>query len=132
MIVTTYGTLRRDIRWLTEFRFDYAILDEAQAIKNANTASAKASRLIQADHRLAMSGTPIENHLSELFSLFEFLSPGMLGDVDHWPGAKRGEMDDDGRQMFARAVRPFILRRTKQQVAPELPGKTEQTIYCEL
>ena len=79
LILTTYGTLRSDIVFLKDYRFDYAILDEAQAIKNAQTESAKAVRLLQADHRLALSGTPVQNHLGELWSLFEYLNPGMLG-----------------------------------------------------
>ena len=79
LVVTTYGTLRRDIAKLSTFQFDYAILDEAQAIKNAASQSAKACRLLQARRRLAMTGTPVENHLGELWSLFEFLNPGMLG-----------------------------------------------------
>ena len=99
--------------------FDYAILDEAQAIKNARTSSAKAARLLTADHRLALSGTPIENHLGELWSLFEFLNPGMLGAASVFPGAGRQRA---GRRRWhaaaARArLRPFILRRTKEQVA---------------
>ena len=81
IVLTTYGTLRRDIVDLKDYPFDYAILDEAQAIKNANSQSAKAARLIQAEHRLALSGTPIENHLGELWSLFEFLNPSMLGNA---------------------------------------------------
>ena len=86
MILTTYGTLRRDIAFLHEYQFDYVILDEAQAIKNAKSESAKAVRLLQANHRLALSGTPIENHLGELWSLFEFLNPGMLGVASRVPG----------------------------------------------
>jgi hypothetical protein len=83
IVLTTYGTLRLDIGDLKAIAFDYAILDEAQAIKNADTASAKAARLLQANHRLALSGTPVENHLGELWSLFEFLNPGALGSA--WP-----------------------------------------------
>src|SRR6185503_19415907 len=79
LILTTYGLLRRDAPRLKDTHFDYAILDEAQASKNASSASAKAARLLTADHRLALSGTPIENHLGELWSLFEFLNPGLLG-----------------------------------------------------
>jgi superfamily II DNA or RNA helicase len=79
LVLTTYGTLRRDVPTLKEIQFDYAILDEAQAIKNASSQSAKSCRLIRARHRLAMTGTPIENHLGELWSLFEFINPGMLG-----------------------------------------------------
>src|SRR6185436_15690898 len=79
-----YGTLTRDALHFKNVHFDYCILDEAQAIKNAGTLSAKAARLIKADHRLAMSGTPVENHLGELWSLFEFLNPGMLGRRPCW------------------------------------------------
>ena len=79
LIITTYGTVRTDIAELTNFQFDYAILDEAQAIKNAESQSAKAARLLRSRYKLAISGTPIENHLGELWSIFEFLNPGMLG-----------------------------------------------------
>src|SRR5262249_34936670 len=79
LILTTYGTMRRDAPMLKDIRFDTIILDEAQAIKNASTESAKAARLLSAEHRLALTGTPIENHLSDLWSLFEFLNPGLLG-----------------------------------------------------
>src|SRR6202008_3270960 len=79
IVVTTYGTLRRDAARLATIEFDYAILDEDQAIKTSSSASAKSARLLRANHRLAMTGTPIENRLEELWSLFEFLNPGMLG-----------------------------------------------------
>ena len=134
MIVTTYGTALRDVAQLAEFHFDYVVLDEAQAIKNAATASAKAVRLLRADHRLALSGTPIENHLGELWSLFEFLNPGMLGEarVLKMSGGLARNPGEESRRLLAQALRPFILRRTKQQVARELPEKTEQTVMCEL
>ncbi len=79
LIVTSFGLMRRDIDILKEQQFDYAVLDEAQAIKNPSSQSAKAARLLQADHRLALTGTPVENHLGDLWSIFEFLNPGMLG-----------------------------------------------------
>ena len=129
--LTTYGTLRRDALRFKDLRFDYCILDEAQAIKNAGTLSAKAARLLRADHRLALSGTPVENHLGELWSLFEFLNPGMLGSAAIFGRAGRNP-DAATRSVLARALRPFILRRTKAEVARELPPKTEQTIYCHL
>ncbi len=134
VILTTYGTLRRDALLFKDVRFDHCILDEAQAIKNAASESAKAARLIQADYRLALSGTPIENHLGELWSLFEFLNPGMLGSasVFRLGGAGARNPDEETRALLARALRPFILRRTKDQVAKDLPQKSEQTIYCEL
>ena len=134
LVLTTYGTLRRDAPALKDLRFDVAVLDEAQAIKNAMSATAKAARLIRADHRLALSGTPIENHLGELWSLLEFLNPGMLGRLSVFREAiERGDDPDDAmRRLLARALRPILLRRTKAQVAPELPARTEQTIPVEL
>ena len=131
VVITTYGTLRRDALQLKDLHFDYCILDEAQAIKNAGTLSAKSVRLLHADYRLAMSGTPVENHLGELWSLFEFLNPGMLGSASVFGRAGRNP-DAETRNVLARALRPFILRRTKGEVARELPAKTEQTIYCDL
>jgi superfamily II DNA or RNA helicase len=134
LIITTYGTLRRDALLFKDVHFDYCILDEAQAIKNASSESAKAARLLNGDHRLALSGTPVENHLGELWSLFEFLNPGMLGNasVFRLGGAGARNPDEETRTLLARALRPFILRRTKDQVAKDLPHKSEQTIYCEL
>jgi SNF2 family DNA or RNA helicase len=131
VVLTTYGTLRSDAVQFKDIRFDYCILDEAQAIKNSSTLAAKAVRLLKADHRLAMSGTPVENHLGELWSLFEFLNPGMLGTASVFARAGKNP-DESTRQVLGKALRPFILRRTKGQVAPELPEKTEQTIYCDL
>ncbi len=133
VLLATYGTLRRDVLRLKDVELDYVILDEAQAIKNANTASAKAARLLRARHRLALTGTPIENHLGELWSLFEFLNPGMLGRSTFFQAAAgAAESDPDTLNLLARGLRPFILRRTKQQVARELPARTEQTLLCEL
>jgi hypothetical protein len=133
VVLTTYGVLRRDIAELSAITFDYAVLDEAQAIKNEATSAAKAARLLHADHRLALSGTPIENHLGELWSLFEFLNPGMLGRAAAFKdiAALRGT-DADAIPLLAKAIRPFLLRRTKAQVAPELPERTEETRSCEL
>jgi hypothetical protein len=136
LVITTYGTLRRDAAELAGIPFDYAILDEAQAIKNPTSASAKAARLLDARHRLAMTGTPIENRLEELWSLFEFLNPGMLGSASGFSELVRlTEMEDAGpttpsaqRDLLARALRPVILRRTKEQVAQDLPPRTEQTL----
>jgi superfamily II DNA or RNA helicase len=134
MILTTYGTLRNDALHFKDFQFDYVILDESQAIKNASTESAKAARLLHGDYRLALSGTPIENHLGELWSLFEFLNPGLLGSASVFKlsGAGARNVDEETRDLLAKGLRPFILRRTKDQVAKDLPEKLEQTIYCEL
>ena len=134
VLVTTYGILRRDILTLKDIPFNYAILDEAQAIKNAASQAAKASRLLQAAHRLALSGTPVENHLGELWSLFEFLNPGMLGRSAVFNQiAKSSESQDEVQLgLLATAIRPVMLRRTKAQVLRDLPEKTEQTLYCDL
>ncbi len=134
LIITTYGTVRTDIAELTQFQFDYAILDEAQAIKNAESQSAKAARLLRSRHKLAISGTPIENHLGELWSIFEFLNPGMLGSdtvFKKYVGTGAA-LEQTDRVLLAKALRPFILRRTKQQVVEDLPEKTEQTLYCDM
>jgi superfamily II DNA or RNA helicase len=134
LVLTTYGTLRRDAPLLTEQSFDYVILDEAQAIKNAATASAKAARLLRAQHRLALSGTPIENHVGELWSLFEFLNPGLLGTARAFKAASLSpaRVEREDLEVVSQALRPMILRRTKAQVEPQLPPRTEQTIHCEL
>ena len=127
VVITTYGTLRRDAAELAAIPFDYAILDEAQAIKNSSSASAKAARLLDARHRLAMTGTPIENRIEELWSLFEFLNPGMLGSASGFSELVRMTEIGDS-ELLARALKPVILRRTKEQVARDLPPRTEQTL----
>jgi superfamily II DNA or RNA helicase len=133
VVLTTYGTLRNDVAAFSDIRFDTCILDESQAAKNADTETSKAVRLVQADHRLALSGTPVENHLGELWTLFEFLNPGMLGKAGLFAaGSAARNPDPQTRELLAQALRPFILRRTKEQVANDLPAKTEQTLYCDL
>jgi superfamily II DNA or RNA helicase len=133
LVVTTYGTLRRDVALLATIEFDTVILDEAQAIKNPASQTAKASRLLRARHRLALTGTPIENHLGELGSLFEFLNPGLMGRLP-WLDVLNGGHVASQRELalVAQGVRPFILRRTKAEVLPDLPPKTEQVLYCTL
>ncbi len=130
MVLTTYGTLRRDVVDLRDFPFGTVVLDEAQAIKNASSDSAKSVRLINSRHRLAMTGTPVENHLGELWSLFEFLNPGLLGSSSLWKSG--GQMDPESREWLRRALRPLILRRTKEQVANDLPARSDQVLYCEM
>src|SRR5262249_4089394 len=118
VVLTTYGTLRRDAAALAARPFDYVVLDESQAIKNAGTASAKAAPVLNGRFRVALSGTPIENHLGELSSLFDFLNPGLFG-RSMFSGV--GALDEESVALLARGLRPFILRRTKEQVAAELP-----------
>jgi len=136
LVVTTYGTLRRDIKFLSELAFNYIILDEAQAIKNATSQSAKAARVLRARRRVALTGTPVENHLGDLWSILDFLNPGMLGSVKAFKNlagqSPRAAANDRHLHLIQAAVRPFILRRTKAKVAPELPVRSEQTVECEL
>ena len=130
-VVTTYGTLRQDILHFLEYRFECVILDEAQSIKNPRSQAAKACRLLQAEHRLAISGTPIENGLDELWSLFEFLNPGMLGSMDTFAVDTKTQ-DEAWLELLSQSLRPFMLRRTKTGVLKDLPPKTEQHMYVEL
>jgi len=136
LILTTYGTMLRDIEFLREYRFHYIILDESQAIKNPFAQSSKAARLLNGEHRLCMTGTPVENNTFELWSQFAFLNPGLLGNLEYFkrefatPIENRGE--ESTAQLLKRMVYPFILRRTKQQVAPELPARTERIIFTDL
>jgi superfamily II DNA or RNA helicase len=132
VILTTYGTVRRDILQLKETQFEYIVLDEAQAIKNPGSQVAKAARLLKANNRLALTGTPIENHLRDLWSIFEFLNPGMLGRASIFKLHTTESTDEESRKLLSHALRPFILRRTKKEVARELPDKFEQTIICNM
>jgi hypothetical protein len=128
--LTTYGTLRRDVVELKDFEFATIVLDEAQAIKNAASDSAKATRILTSRHRVVMTGTPVENHLGELWSLFEFLNPGLLGASTFFKAGTT--MEPESREWLRKSLRPLILRRTKQQVASDLPARSEQVLYCEL
>ncbi|MEM7199621.1 MAG: DEAD/DEAH box helicase [Planctomycetota bacterium] len=128
VILTTYGVLRADIDVLAPMELDYAVLDEAHVIKNGASQVAKCARLLRARHRLAVTGTPIENGLKDLWSLFEFANPGMLGAAPL--SVSGGREPDEVRDAIAIAVRPFFLRRTKEQVVRDLPPKTEQELRC--
>jgi len=129
LVLTTYPLLPRDIDALSAHRFHLLILDEAQAIKNPRTRVGRIVRDLKARHRLCLTGTPLENHLGELWSLFDFLMPGMLGSQARFRRQFQGpvEREDDAERkaILARRIRPFFLRRTKAEVAPELPEKTE-------
>jgi SNF2 family DNA or RNA helicase len=129
LVLTTYPLLWRDVNALAAQRFHLLILDEAQMVKNAGSRSARALRRLQARHPLCMTGTPLENHLGELWSQFDFLMPGFLGDVRSFNTRWRKPIEENGEtvraQLLAQRVRPFILRRRKQDVASELPPRTE-------
>ncbi len=129
VVLTTYPLLWRDIAALAAQQFHLLILDEAQTVKNAAGRSADAVRRIRARHRLCITGTPLENHLGELWTQFDFLMPGFLGDMRSFTRLWRRPIEVNGEtlraQMLAQRVRPFILRRRKQDVAAELPPKVE-------
>ena len=134
--ITTYGTLRSDIKLLLSVAFDYVILDESQAIKNPSSKVTKAACLLNAKHRLCMSGTPLQNNTFDVFAQMNFLNPGMLGTMEFFrqefaiPIDKFGEADR--KDHLRKILYPFILRRTKEQVAKDLPEKQEMILWCEM
>ncbi len=135
VIITSYALLRRDIDLLKRLQLDYSILDEAQAIKNPVSATAQAARELSAKHRLALTGTPIENRLSEIWSIFEYVSPGLLGTLPKFEErfARPIDQGDSKKAAQLRAViHPFILRRTKTEVAKDLPAKIESDMLVDL
>ena len=129
LVLTTYPLLGRDIGWLEKYHWHMVILDEAQAIKNPRTRAARAARRLETRHRFCLTGTPMENHLGELWSQFDFLMPGLLGSETVFKAQFRHPIEKQGneerRAVLARRIRAFFLRRTKSEVAPELPPKTE-------
>jgi superfamily II DNA or RNA helicase len=129
LILTTYPLLSRDEETLLEHAYHYLILDEAQTVKNPLSKAAHVVRRIKANHRLCLTGTPMENHLGELWAQFDFLMPGFLGDIATFKKLYRTPIeihgDSEQRTRLSRRVAPFMLRRTKQEVATELPSKTE-------
>ena len=136
VLITTYGTLRSDIKILSALQFDYAILDESQAIKNPSSKVTRAAQLLQAKYRLCMSGTPLQNNTFDIYAQMNFLNPGMLGSVEFFrqefaiPIDKLGE--PDRKEHLRKLLYPFILRRTKEQVAKDLPEKQEMVVFCEM
>lgn len=136
IVLSTYGLIQREKRKLLSYDFYYIILDEAQFIKNARTKTTQVIQQLKALHRLCLTGTPLENHLGELWSLFHFLMPGLLGDARQFKQFFRipieKQADTERRDILSHRVNPFMLRRTKNQVATQLPPKTEITQIIEL
>ncbi len=136
VIIATYGSVRSDVQDFKEINFNYVILDESQAIKNPDALVSKSVKLLQAKNRLCMSGTPVENNTFDLYSQMDFLNPGMLGSVDFFKKEYANPIDRDkdeyATMQLRKLVYPFILRRTKEEVAKELPAKVESVIYCEM
>jgi SNF2 family DNA or RNA helicase len=136
IILTSYGTLLSDIRFLKDYRFNYIFLDESQLIKNPESQRYKAVRMLQSRNKVAMTGTPIENNTFDLYGQLSFACPGLFGSKQQFADLYSTPIDQfkDSRRAeeLQKKIRPFILRRTKEQVAKELPDKTEIVLYCEM
>lgn len=136
IILTSYGTLLSDIRFLKAYRFNYIFLDESQLIKNPDSQRYKAVRMLQSRNKVVMTGTPIENNTFDLYGQLSFACPGLFGSKQQFADLYSTPIDQfkDSRRAeeLQKKIRPFILRRTKEQVAKELPDKTEIVLYCEM
>ncbi|MFA6708975.1 MAG: DEAD/DEAH box helicase [Fusobacterium sp.] len=136
VILTTYGTVRNDIEKLKKIKFDLVILDESQNIKNINAQTTKAVMLLNSRNRIALSGTPVENNLGELYSLFRFLNPSMFGTAEEfnkfYAVPIHRDNDKDAINELRKKIYPFILRRIKKEVLKDLPDKIEKVVYIEM
>lgn len=135
VIITSYDLIRRDVELYEGITFDYAVADEAQNIKNPDTKNARAVKKLNARHKFALTGTPVENHLGELWSIFDFVMPGFLGSygdfrIEYEEGIVAG--DEDTADRFKKLIMPFVLRRLKGDVLKELPPKIESKLTCML
>jgi SNF2 family DNA or RNA helicase len=136
IILSSYHTVRQDIEFISTFHFHYIILDESQVIKNAGSALYRTMIRLKSDFKLVLTGTPVENSLTDLWSQLNFVNPGLLGDITFFrrefakPIEKTG--DDEKEFNLRKIIKPFILRRTKDMVARDLPPMTEQTVFCDM
>ena len=136
IVLTTYGVVRLDVEHLAKFNWHYIILDESQAIKNPDAQVTKSLQLINAKNRLILSGTPVQNNTYDLFAQFNFINPGFLGHREFFKREFAGPIDKyadkQKAEQLRRMVYPFMLRRTKEQVATDLPDKTETILWCSM
>ncbi len=136
VVITTYGTMRSDIKIFKEIEIDYTVLDESQSIKNPQSQVTKAALLLNSKNRLALSGTPVQNNTFDLYAQMNFLNPGMLGSREFFMNEFATPIDKfqetEIKQQLRKLTYPFLLRRTKEQVAKDLPEKTETTLFCEM
>ncbi len=138
VVVTSYALLARDFETLREIHWGGVILDEAQNVKNPQTLQARAARALQADYRIALTGTPVENHVGDLWSIMEFLNPGLLGSQSDFKKNFFGPIeiagDKEASERLARLTRPFVLRRLKtdKSIIRDLPDKLEMKVFCNL
>jgi SNF2 family DNA or RNA helicase len=136
LIITTYGTVRVDVDVIKQFKFNYIILDESQSIKNPQSLASRAVKQLRSAQRLVLTGTPIENSVQELWSQLAFINPGLVGNLQSFTERfvvpiEKGKDVNRLKQLKA-IIKPFVLRRTKDQVATELPAKIEQVVYCNM
>jgi non-specific serine/threonine protein kinase len=136
VIITSYGLVRNDMEALIKFEWYYIILDESQAIKNPDAQTTKAVQLLKSKNRLAMSGTPVQNNTFDLYAQFHFLNPGLLGNKEFYKTEFANPIDKhndaEASKQLRKIVYPFLLRRTKEQVAKDLPDKTETILWCQM
>ena len=136
LILTSYALIRRDAERYRGLEFDTVVLDEAQHIKNRETQNAQAVKAVTARHRLVLTGTPMENSVLDLWSIFDFLMPGYLGSAkdfrERYEVPITREQNGPAQARLARRLRPFLLRRLKKEVAPDLPPRLEQVSFCDL
>ncbi len=136
LIICSYGVLRSDIDFIRHFRFNYAILDESQSIKNAASANFKAVMELNTQNRLILTGTPLENSTLDLWSQMSFINPGLLGSLSSFKKKYQSpiekEKDEASLRVLSARIRPFMLRRNKRQVAKDLPEKIESVVYCQM
>lgn len=136
LVITSYGLVRRDLDEYRKYEWDTIVLDEAQHIKNRQTQNAQSVKVLKAEHRLVLTGTPMENSVLDLWSIFEFLMPGYLGAAkdfkERYEIPITRDKDEKAQARLSRRLRPFVLRRLKRDVAKDLPEKIEQVSYCEL
>ncbi|MDE6311588.1 MAG: DEAD/DEAH box helicase family protein, partial [Muribaculaceae bacterium] len=136
VVLTTYAMVRNDIGALKDCEFEYVVLDESQNIKNISSQTARAVMVLKGRRRLALSGTPMENNLTELYSLFRFLNPGMFGTLDEfnirYTGPIQREGDTEAMDALRRKIFPYILRRLKRDVLQDLPERVDETLYVEM
>ncbi len=136
LIVTTYGLIRNDIEVLEQFHFDYIVIDESQNIKNPDSVIYKAVSRLQSQNKIVLTGTPIENSLTDLWAQLNFINPGLTGSQkwfkDYYVVPIEKNRDQEKLEKLKRLTAPFVLRRTKNEVAKDLPPLTEQTILCDM
>jgi SNF2 family DNA or RNA helicase len=135
VIITSYGMLRSDIRYFIHYFFHYIVLDESQYIKNPDSVIYHSVKQLSSDHKLTLTGTPIENSLLDLWAQFNFINPGLLGNLSFFKAHyinKIKEKDKKTEEALLRMIQPFLLRRTKEEVTPELPTLSQEIVYCDM